>query len=541
MNVHTPGDTGHGPADHPDIAWRRLDSRVVWVDAVQALLSLTPGVFAVFVLDVAVDGFLLWSVVAVAGFGVYASGADLWRWIKTRYRVTPDRVELRTGWFVRSRRFVQRERIRSVDSNAKLRHRLAGLRVVEIGAGQQAAAGEAAFALDAVSRAEAAQLRRALLGSTPQTTPESDAQVSSADDGAGDDTSNREQLISGLRARWVVHNVVNVWAFLAAAGALWGVYWLAMTFGVDVHGLVSGVVDWNSLGLVWSTLLAVLAVGAVGVTVLAFSFFTEYWNFRLTRVPGSGHSSLRTTQGLFTTREVNRDERRIRGVAISEPLLWRWMRTADTNVISTGLKQGMYDASTVVPRGPVGEARRVAREVLPDSDAVMEAPLVPAPRAALHRRLWWAVLGSAVAATITAYLQTTVDFLPGWAWLVAAATLPLTLAGAVVAYRALGHALHGEYFVARCGLNARYTAALQTRAVIGWSFRQSPLQRRLGLLSIEASTAAGHGGYGLPDVAYDQALRAAYTADPQLLGPFLAPDPPAPTDADYEPQDILRA
>ncbi|NEC21763.1 PH domain-containing protein, partial [Streptomyces parvus] len=76
----------------------------------------------------------------------------------TRYRITASHVELRTGVLVRVRRSIQRDRIRSVDIEAKPRHRLAGLRVVKIGAGQQAAAGDSALSLDAVDTAAARAL-----------------------------------------------------------------------------------------------------------------------------------------------------------------------------------------------------------------------------------------------------------------------------------------------------------------------------------------------------------------------------------------------
>lgn len=77
----------------------------------------------------------LWPVIGIAAFGVIGAVTDAWRWVFTRYRVTNSHVERRTGVVVRSYRSVQRGRIRTVDIDAKLRHRLAGLRVGNIGAG----------------------------------------------------------------------------------------------------------------------------------------------------------------------------------------------------------------------------------------------------------------------------------------------------------------------------------------------------------------------------------------------------------------------
>ena len=72
--------------------------------------------------------------------------------------------------------------------------------------------------------------------------------------------------------------------------------------------------------------------------------------------------------------------------------------------------------------------------------------------------------------------------------------LPLAVALALDAYRNLGHALSGRYLVTRSGTLRRSTAALERAGVIGWTVKQSYFQRRAGLLTLTATTAAGRGG-----------------------------------------------
>lgn len=55
------------------------------------------------------------------------------------------------------------------------------------------------------------------------------------------------------------------------------------------------------------------------------------------------------------------------------------------------------------------------------------------------------------------------------------------------------------------------------RAVVGWVFRQSVLQRRLGLMTVGATTAAGHGEYAAPDADQRDAIRLAATATAGLF------------------------
>ncbi|NEE02811.1 PH domain-containing protein [Phytoactinopolyspora halotolerans] len=506
---------------------------MIWVDVVQAVVSLTPAALATGVFGVEASLGSLWPMIAVAAFGTVGAIADALRWAFTRYRVTDAYVERRTGVFVRQYRSVRRDRIRSVDATAKLRHRLAGLRVVTIGAGQQHNAGESAFVLDAILRTDAWRLQEELLrpraaGSAvpaPSGRPDGSGvgdRVTGTSDGARG--TEDAQVFARLRPSWVLYNVFNSWAYIMAIGLLWGGFWLLSTFGVDVGGFLDGLADWEALGWGWTIGIGVLVTGAVGVIGLAVNFFTENWNFELARVSGEDGTQLRTRKGLFTTREVNRDERRMRGLQISEPLLWRWMGMADTNVVTTGLSLwSMSEPTAILPRGPIGVARSVAVDVLGSRPSPFDVPLVRHPAAALRRRLCWATVGGAALVAVVVWLVIT-DVLPAWTVWLGAAGWPVALLGAVVAYRALGHAVAGPYVVLRSGLISRSTVALQRSAVSTIALRQSLLQRRLGLMTVSAMTAAGWGGYQASDVDAGEAVEFATAAAPGLLEPFLVPN-----------------
>ncbi len=500
-----------------DTPWLRLSQRMIWVDLAQTVLAVAPTALAVWVFGVDASWGSLWPLVLVGAFGVLGAVRNVLRWIFTRYRITEDYVERRTGVLVRRYRSVRRDRVRSVDTTARLRHRVAGLRVVLVGAGQQLAAGESALSLDAVVRADAEALRRELLA-----TPDATDAAEGATDG---------RVLARLRPWWVVYNVFSIWAFVTAAGLLWGAYWLGATFGLDLAAWADGLVDQAALGLPATIALGLLVTGAIGAVGMAVSFFTTHWGFELARVPGEKSTQLRTRQGLFTTREVNRDDRRLRGVYLGEPLLWRWMGMADTQVITTGLSVwSTSQPSTILPRGPVSVARPVAGAVLGADPDPLAVPLAHHPAGALRRRLWWATASSGALAA-------------GLWWLAANGALPtaavgwggavwvLALGGAVVAYRALGHAIVGDHLVVRSGLMSRATTVLRRDAVSTIALRESVLQRRLGLRTVSAMTAAGWGVYEAPDVAADEALVLAVRAAPGLLDPFLVRDDAVPRPA----------
>ncbi|WP_407562865.1 PH domain-containing protein [Streptomyces sp. 184] len=510
--------------------WQRLSPRVIWVDLARSVLSFVPGAVAVFAVGVEPSLSALWPLALVAVVGVGGAVADIVRWTFTRYRITATDVERRTGVLVRRHRTLRRDRVRSVDTHAKLRHRLTGLRVVTVGAGQQTGAGESALFLDALTRDDAARLRELLLeGRSPaevgaptqaptQATP---AETATAREAPGEPDAD---VLATLRPSWVVHNVVGIWAYLTAAGLLWGLYWFAATFGVDLLDAATALADRGSLGRPGTVAVAVIVVGLIGALAMGVNFFTSYWGFELARVRTGGTGQLRTRRGLFSTREVGRDEARMRGVSIGEPLLWRWMGTADTNVITTGLGLwSMEQPTAILPRGPVRVAHAVAGRVL-GSPGTFAAPLAAHPPAALRRRLWWATWAAAVPAAVVA-VPAASGAVPARVLWAAGALWPIALLGAVVAYRALGHAIVGDHLVVRAGLVSRTTSALRRDAVSTVAVRQSLLQRRLGLSTVAAMTAAGWGAYEAPDISAHEAVAFAAQAAPGVIDEFVVSSP----------------
>ncbi|NDK30804.1 PH domain-containing protein [Nesterenkonia haasae] len=526
------------PPNTPTLQWHRLSSRIIWVDLVITALSLLPASVAIWVFDVDASEGQIWPLIALAVFGALGAIYDVLRWIFTRFRMTPSYVELKTGVLLRRHRSVQRDRIRSVDVEAKLRHRLAGMRVVNIGAGQQAAAGESALSLDALSVADARTLQNSLLRGVEEL-PEAQQSTAAPEDGpqelpsagAGGNVPSRAtaagHIVEPLRvfARfepgWFIYNMFNIWAYALALGVGWGALWLLSTVGLDLYGFIVGLLDWGAIGWVGTLFIAAIAVGALGAIGLGINYFTENWGFELARVSSREGTMLRTRKGLFTTREVNRDENRIRGAQISEPVVWRWMGVSDTSVITTGLDvSSMSEPAAILPRGPVRRAAEVAGEVLGDSDNPFHADLTPHPRGALRRRLWWATGFALALAGLLAWLAV-IDVVAYQALWAAAVFWPLALLAAGVAYRALGHTITERYVITRSGLLSRATTVLQRSAVSTIAIRESLLQRRLKLCTVSAMTAAGDGGYDTPDIDQQQTLEFAVQAAPGLLDPFV--------------------
>jgi putative membrane protein len=118
-------------------------------------------------------------------------------------------------------------------------------------------------------------------------------------------------------------------------------------------------------------------------------------------------------------------------------------------------------------------------------------------------------------------LAATLDW-PVWAWILALVPLPVAAALAYDRVRSLGHAVTATALVSRAGSVVRRRSMLAREGIIGVNLRRSFFQRRAGLVTLTATTAAGDQAYAVLDVTPDEAVRVAEAAAPGLLAPFLA-------------------
>ncbi|MDN3295149.1 PH domain-containing protein [Streptomyces ficellus] len=509
------GTTGPAPGGDGD-GWARLDKRAVLVTAlvmagvaagacVPVLLGLSGGVWFGSGARRGTGLLLLpaGAVLLVAG----GAAVEYVRWTRTRYRIGPERAELHTGLLLVKRRSLARERIRSVDLTANPLLRLLGLVKVRIGTGEHTGGGESTLELHPVSRAEGERLRRELLDRAPSPAAE----------------AHRDGELARLDPRWIRYAPLSFVAPLLGGAAAGGVMQVSDWFGAQ-HRVIDWVGDrFRDTPAIWIVLVlavAALVAGAVG----ALGLWVEmWWNYRLEREPGG---TLRVRRGLLTARSISIEERRLRGVELVEPLGVRLCRAARIDAVATGLAKAEDDKhadhKTLLPAVPRALADDVAARVLRETVSPTGAPLTGHPRAARTRRLRWSLGAALLPVLVLAVLGAAVaDVLLYVAAACAVVGLPLAVLLALDAYRSLGHGLSGDYLVARSGTVRRATVALQRGGVIGWTVKQSYVQRRAGLITLTATTAAGAGAYDIHDADQEEGTAFAAAAVPGLLEPFL--------------------
>jgi putative membrane protein len=441
-----------------------------------------------------------WSLIATA----VVAGAGTLRYFTTRFRVTPAQIQLRHGLLRRRTVAARLDRVRTVDVTAHALHRLLGLSRVVIGTGTSDRKGHPALTLDGLRIADAARLRGELLHRVPVA--------------AGED----EAELFRLPASWVRYAPFTLSGAVTAL-AIAGFAWRLIS---EAH------VDPNRFGplrtlerhLITAPLwqdtveVAAAAIGFVAVASTA-GYILAFWSFRLTRHSGG---TLHVTRGLVTARATSIEERRLRGAEVSEPLLLRAVGGARMLAITTGLRVGRgaeRGGTMLMPPGPRAAAERIAADVVGVA-APFTAPLLAHGRRARRRRYVRAVGGSVTLVAVSALIWWLAG-LAGGTWLVMAVLVPLSVPLAADRSASLGHALVGEYLVTRRGSLVRRRAVLARAGVIGVNLRSSLFQRRAGLVTLTATTAAGRQGYRVQDVPAAQAVRIADRLLPGLLADFL--------------------
>ena len=500
----------------PD-AWLRLSPRALAVRPVTDLLRSAPVLIGLIYEGTRGGHNIYWGL----GFGAFAIFAGIWRWFGTKYQVSEDRIYIKRGLLSPRVLSAPRTGVRSVDLTAHVIYRLLGLAQVKIGTGRNDKRDGESFKLDALSVADAEALRALLLAAPPAAVP-----VQSALAEAPAAAVVRETEIVRLRKSWIRFAPLTLTG-LVILGVLVGA--LTQTehdAGVNLAALGpvhSGIQDVGRMPLSESIPVgaAVILLGLLLVSVLGYAAL--FWNFRLVR---TGRGSLLVTRGLLSTRSTTIDEARLRGVEISEPLSLRVAKGARCIAITTGLRVGggaERGGSVLLPPAPRAVADRVASEILGVPVALFRAGLIEHGPAARRRRELRATVPILMLYVAVAGLLLTLGVhLSYWSAIVLP---PLAGLGWLLAqdrYRGLGHRLVGDWIVLSTGSLVRRRSIFTGHGVIGWSLRQTWFQRRRGLVTLTATTAAGKQRYSAPDVPMAEALAFIAAATPDLAAPFLA-------------------
>jgi putative membrane protein len=520
-------------AEPADSGWRWLSPRSLVVRPVTDLIRLVPVLAGVLFFGSS-HGFGGYWTVVFAGLAILTS---IVRWCTTRYRITAERIYLRHGLFSTKVLSVPRDRVRSVDLTAHLVYRLLGLRRVSVGTGRSDRHHGGSLHLDALRLADAEGLRGLLLADL---SPVAGALAAGAAAESGEAEEARVAAaaagteLARLRPGWIRFAPFTMTGLVIAGVVLGSTAQIVNDLHVDpatITPVYHLVVRFDALSAGGRVLSGAASALVLLVLLSVAGYIALFWGFRLVRLG----DALRVSRGLLTTRTTTIDIRRLRGAEFSEPLLLRLVGGARCLAITTGLRVGEgaeHGGSLLLPAAPRPVARQVTAAVLATTgraggsaaDQLVTGDLVRHGPAARRRRYVRALAGALVLIA-GGGLAWRAGVIPVWVFAVTLVLLPLAAALAADRYRSLGHRLSDGWLITRTGSLVRRRSVLSTDGIIGWRIHQSWFQRRQGLVSLAATTAAGHQHYVAHDIPAADAIALAGAATTPLMTPFLTAAP----------------
>ena len=466
--------------------WQRLSPRMLLVHPVHEVLRQLPVLIGTVVLGSA-TGNPLWAIAALT----LTIALGVARWFTTAYRIDADELQLRAGVLQRKVLSLPRNRIRSVSTDTRLLHRLLGLTVLRVSTGQEAR-GDDAFALDAVPAEQVPRLRAVLLA---------DSLIQPSD------TAPQGRVLARWRPSWLRYSPLSFTGLTMIAAAI-GVLYQVGGAALLRSGLAEDGRDAaGRYGVAATVAVGVAVVLLVSILLSVLRSLLTYGNLVLRR----DAEVLHLRHGLLRQREHTYDMRRLRGGTLREPLLVRLFGGARLDAVMTGVG-GAGEASLLLPPCPSDTAHGVLADLI-GRPADVTGPLRSHGAAATRRR-WTRALAVPLVAGLGLMVAALLVPVPGWWW-------PLWVVLAVVAAllaadraRSLGHRVGDGWLVARSGSVERRRDCIDGGGVVGWTVRQSFFQRRAGVATLIAATAAGEKAYRVIDVPAAAAWTIAAQASP---------------------------
>ncbi|RKI06428.1 hypothetical protein D7Y15_30750 [Corallococcus sp. AB030] len=424
---------------------------------------------------------VLWVIVLSAAVLLLAT--MLYEVATTSYRVVDAQLEIRSGVFTRTSRFIEAARVQNTEVLQPFVSKLLGLVEVKV---ETASGGKADGHLRGLTPEDA----QALIHALQTVRGESTATVLLLGEAAPEERVLSEAHLGGL--------------LLYGATAL-GLGVIAVVMGA-LHEITE---TFHKLLLPWMEAhwdaVAAPGMGWLAATVAALAGLFGLWlvsgaravlRFHGFRLVDTG-THLRAVGGLITRRQVTVRRARIQQVVLDEPFLRRTLGFGSVEVETAGVRTGKESsdrAELLVPVVPTARMPELLREFVPELPDAM--PFQRAhPKALLRARVRAVGLSVLVAAPAT-------WFWGAWgavAWLL----LPAQLLGAWFDWRFQGWLLTEALVVVRQGFWRRRTTVVQRSRIQSVRARQGPLERGYGIGHVRIDVAGSH--VILPGVGWEEA------------------------------------
>lgn len=364
------------------------------------------------------------------------------QWRTTRFRIDDEEVRVDRNFIQHSSDRLALSKIQSVDIVQPLAARVFGLARLHIDIG-----GSKPKTIEYLTRADAYRFRDFLTTrahaagaavpaaaprTAPGTLPTERPGRAVASGSAWQDRRVDEETLVSVSSRQVALGTFVSGGFLFSV--LMIAVGIAVPIALDVEAL--------SIPVVLGGLFA--AGGVIAKTLV------KYWRFTLLRSSGG----LKAVHGLTTLTTRTVPVRRVQGIVISQPLMWRLtgLYSVKVTVLGVAGADNDLDAATLLPMGSADQVRDAVAALWPGFDISAHAEMTPIPMAGIPARARWL------------------------RWF---------------DRQTFGQGMDDRVIVARRGLMRRVTAVVPHSRAQSVRLDQGPLQRRLRLATLSVHIPGG--------------------------------------------------
>ncbi|QKS71146.1 PH domain-containing protein [Paenalkalicoccus suaedae] len=496
-------------------SWKRQHPAVIFITFLSNLKQVIFTLIAVFIVGQSSNTFSTIFTLFFSAFILLSSlVSGLIFWWRFLYIVHEEELQIKQGLFFTKNRYIRRERIQSIDINAKLLQRLFGL--VELRIETAGGQGEAEFKITALRQEEAEQIKAMLLrrGSKP-VTDSLDAHPNEPLQHNDDDVYGPKEFKEQYSPAFVEEVQeekrepsytwdLSVKRLLIAAATSSGVGIAATFIAAVVSQAPSFLPEWlfeMALSRLFQSSL--LLIGAFVVTVLAlawlFTFVSTLLKYGQFKVEKDDHD-IHISRGVLEKRSLTINEKNITAVRIVQNLLREPFGFVSVYVESAGGGTKDEDQSTILlPLCKRSEVEGLLRELA--SDFAFTPSYEGLPKKSMRRYMIKLILIPTILAGIATY------FLPyGYV------SFLLPLAGAFIGYlqyKAAGITTETTYLCMRSRGIAKTDVYLPKKRIQTMDMSQHLLQKvdQLHTIHVSVLTTLSGKTFHLPHISDKQKER----------------------------------
>ncbi|MDG5787538.1 PH domain-containing protein [Evansella sp. AB-P1] len=395
------------------IKWKKQHSAAIFISFLNNLKEMIISIIAVFIFGQSSQaGGSLFYTIFFALILVFSLGSGIIRWATFEYQLLDNELQIKQGLIFKKHRYIRKERIQSIDINAKLIQRL--FQLVEIRIETAGGGTEPEFRIIALKRREAELIKEELL-----------VRKSNLNNGDQDHSEviNEESLLEENKKQFYTWNL-SFKRLLISAITSSGLG-LAITFVAAVISqlpqLLPNTIYERVLGLfIHSSILLisffVVLILFIGWLITLISSLLKYGQFHIKKDKDDIHIS----RGILEKRQLTLSAKRITAVRVVQNLLRQPLGYAAVYVESAGGGRKEEDLSTIlIPICKKSEVNSILNNLLPQF-SIKENEYKSLPKESVRRYMIKASIPFIFLAILMTY------FIPyGWISFI----LPLGAAG----------------------------------------------------------------------------------------------------------------